>query len=174
MESIQFSDDNGKTWQNCTSGGFESSCFGIAYNPEDKMWVAVGDNTANADANDPVTTIKFSKDNGKTWQNCTSGGFAGGAGGSCIAYNPEDKVWVAGGDNTGGAGALTSIKFSKDNGKNWQNCVSGGFTVRCEAIAYNPEDKVWVAVGNGDATTTIKFSKDNGKTWQNCTSGGFC
>ena len=41
--TIQFSDDNGKTWQNC-EGSFTVSNNDIAYNPEDKVWVAVGDN----------------------------------------------------------------------------------------------------------------------------------
>ena len=149
--------------------GFVNRGYGIAYNPVDKVWVAVGNGNE-------TTSIKFSNDNGKNWQNCTSGGFAGGTDGRGIAYNAEDKVWVA----VGNGDATTSIKFSIDNGKTWQNCEGNGFNILGLGIAYNPEDKVWVAVGDNSAggvdnnpATTIKFSKDNGKTWQNCTSGGF-
>ena len=69
---------------------------GIAYNPIDKVWVAVGDNAGANQATSP--TIKFSNDNGKNWQNCTTGGFAGAAGGYGIAFNPVDKRWIAVGD----------------------------------------------------------------------------
>ena len=100
--TIKFSDDNGKTWQNCESGGFAEAGNGIAYNPIDKVWVAVGDNTDDVANN--TNTIKFSKDNGKTWQDCTTGGFTDAVGGDNnnggygIAYNPVDKRWIAVGD----------------------------------------------------------------------------
>ena len=92
-----------------------------------------------------TNTIKFSTDNGKTWKDCTTGGFAGGTGGTGVAYNPIDKMWVAVGDNNNQSG---SIKFSTDNGKTWQDCTTGGFADFGLGIAYNPEDKRWIAVGD--------------------------
>ena len=40
--TIQFSDDNGKTWQELCQVGLLFLDNDIAYNPEDKVWVAVG------------------------------------------------------------------------------------------------------------------------------------
>ena len=181
--TIKLSKDNGKTWQDCTTGGFNDAAggddrnggYGIAYNPEDKVWIAVGDNRDEGTTNNTVGTIQISNDNGKNWKKCNSGGFGGN---ECkgIAYNPEDKVWVAVGISANNAILPNqTIKFSRDNGKNWQNCTTGGFTGGSFGIAYNTEDKVWVAVGddNDNAAGSIQISTDNGKNWKDCSSGGF-
>jgi len=44
MSTIQFSDDDGKTWNPCDSGGFVGidMGLGVAYNPATNVWVAVG------------------------------------------------------------------------------------------------------------------------------------
>ena len=92
MSTIQFSDDNGKTWKPCESGGFSGidGGRGVAYNPATNVWVAVGQDTTEK-------TIQRSIDDGKTWNSCESGGFAGNTG-LGVAYNPVTNRWVAVGD----------------------------------------------------------------------------
>ena len=165
---IMYSDD-GKTW-NSTTSSFTGANRGrgVAYNPIDKMWVAVGKGTA------ATKSIQYSTD-GKTWKDITAGGFDDGAfSGRGVAYNPIDRMWVAVGI---GSAATKSIQYSTD-GKTWKDIDSGGFSVPTVVnvgygVAYNPIDRMWVAVGWGvTATESIQYSTD-GKTWKDIDSGGF-
>ena len=153
METILHSSD-GITWTKSSSEGggvaflAEDGGFGVAYNPIDKMWVAVG---ISADPTDSYGTILHSSD-GITWSASSSEGggvaFDAGRGGRGVAYNPIDKMWVAVGRSTD---PNKTILHSSD-GITWSVSSSEGGGVAFDAgrggrgVAYTPG--LVVPIGN--------------------------
>ena len=167
---------DGITWTKSSGVGFKEGGlavgggWGVAYNPVDKMWVAVG-----VSADDSPGTILHSSD-GITWIKSSSEGVgfsAGGAGGGRgVAYNPIDKMWVAVGKSADAADPNKTILHSTD-GITWTESSGVGFGVVGVGygVAYNPVDKMWVAVGvSADSPGTILHSSD-GITWTESSGG---
>ena len=173
--TIQNSINPEVSWANASDGGFTTVGRSVAYTSRNGgLWVAVGDDIT------PSRTIQWSRD-GKSWSAITSGaGFARTVGriteGWSVATN--GSRWVAVGSSMS---KETSIQWS-DNGKDWNNCLSGGWYESAatdhggRAVATNGSR--WVALGlvnvssGSDVLSTIQWS-DDGKSWNNCTSGSF-
>ena len=191
QSTIQHSFDQGHSWINSKSLCFGKNGIGqgVAYNPIDKMWVAVG----HPSLDEPnVSTILYSKD-GINWKNSQSECFGRGnteGSGFGVAYNPIDESWVAVGQpgtNNGQSGTNTkyTILYSMD-GMNWEGFQgSGGFGIGVDpdndddvpcgnGVAYNPIDRIWVAVGHpvGSGNSNIIYSTD-GLNWKDSPSPCF-
>ena len=181
QSTILYSED-GKKWNEAT-GSFTPYQFfngDVAYNPLDKLWVAVG-----RDINDDNGTILHSTD-GKTWNKAASvpadtfvGGNASKIGKRGVAYSIRQRLWVVVGrvDDNDGEGTI----LHSTDGKNWNKAVSvpdntfvNGTRADGHRVAYSTRQNLWVAVGKVDAgpTGTILHSTD-GKTWSNAVTGGF-
>ena len=158
---------DGITWSASSEGvafsvGVGGGGLGVAYNPIDKMWVAVGESSTG----DNSGTILHSSD-GITWSASSEGVAFDGSGGWGVAYNPIDKMWVAVGFNaTSDPGTI----LHSSDGITWSASLGGeAFKSTAaeggRAVAYNPIDKMWVAVGNStESSKTILHSSD-GITW---------
>ncbi len=96
------------------------------------------------------TGIKYSDDNGKTWNNSniTSGSY------NCITIANDGRLVAGSNDNTG-------IQYSDDNGKTWTNSNINSGSYLCIILT---NDGTLVASGGGRG---IQYSNDNGITWNN-------
>lgn len=158
-DTIKISDD-GITWTNKT--GHSVATNGVAYNsdPNSPTWVAVGTSSGGGG-----TPIKYSIDNGLTWQETTNGfpdvGYA-------VTYN--DSTWIAVGNASGGGylGSYNSILWSIDGIEWFSSNLDFPTNGRC--IAYNGNG-TWLAGGDGTDGNTILKSTDAGINWSPSDTG---
>lgn len=88
--------------------------------------------------------------------------FFGTSSGLCVAYSPEQQLWVAGGNGPSG-----SLAYSTD-GIEWVP-ASFPFFIACSGVAYG--NGKWIAVGYG-SLGSIAYST-NGRDWQPVTTNNF-
>ncbi len=79
----------------------------------------------------------------------------------------QRDLWIAVGD---GGGGVATIKYSGNNGSNWSNSASGGFSGVGRDIGYN--GNVWVAVGGGGSQSSNVLYSTDGSNWSTTTNGG--
>ena len=167
---------NGIDWIDSSNNPFSNVGYGVAHGTNNTIpdlgiyrWVMVGIDSSN-------NTIKYTDDQGITWNNASSNPFTGFYGsGSGIKWGKTssgNNLWVA----VGGDSSNNTIKYSYDgsvwlntsnpfyngsNGTGSGNCVDYG-----EDTNGNP---LWVAGGEDISNNTIKYSLD-GIVWNNATN----
>ena len=180
---VKWSED-GKNWNNIESGKFYADNDGVqymtggAYNPINNLWVICGHGNLEA-KNSPLMW----SDDGKNWKNSESGDFYyNNTEGTTnkvqsiygVACNPVDNFWVACG--TGNTEANNSPLMWSEDGKNWNNSITGDFHIDDSSgvqymleAAYNPVDNFWVAcgMGNSEVSKSPLMWSDDGKNWKN-------
>ena len=174
---------NGIVWTDSSNNQFtlygQDAAYGTSdttINPINCIWVMVG---IDASGN----TIKYSDNEGVTWQdasNCFSGFYGNGSGICWGKDNNNNYRWiVVGGDGNPPPSASTSntIKYSSD-GNIWQNAInpfqggtSGGVFYPGSGNGVNwgvdiNFNSMWVTVGTDFSGNNIKYSYD-GITWLN-------
>ena len=168
---------NNLAWSNTRTGGFGGGIGrGVAYNPTNHLWVAVGDGGST------TSSILYSGD-GSNWSNANNSFYNNIGYG--ITFNSTDNKWVAVGD---GGSTTSSILLSTD-GSNWNSATTYGFNANISTIKYSSDginwsnagtfdlqgnavatnNSMWVAVGQ-DTTSSIKYSM-NGLNWSNANTG---
>jgi sugar lactone lactonase YvrE len=166
---LQYSYD-GKNWSriNGFTNQFRTNSF--AWSDNLGLWVAVGESGYGT-----LTTLQWSTD-GFTWNNATSGGFAGampGAGntGGCgVAWCGGSAGSIGYFIAVGAGSTVANTILKSTDGKNWTNSTSGGFGIQGAKVAWCPYlisggAGIWIAVGNNNSTTgQVKYST-NGLTW---------
>lgn len=123
-----------------------SSGLGVAYSPEQQLWVAGG--------NGPMGSLAYSTD-GIEWLPASNSFFI-----VCFGVAYGNGKWIA-----VGYGSFGSIAYST-NGRDWQPVVTNTFFENGLGIAYG--NGKWVAVGSG-VNGTIAHSLD-GLVWQASTN----
>ena len=161
--TIQYSTDNGFTWNVAQSGGFPNSKAtklgaDVAYGTDlqnSPLFVAVG--SANLNITESIQTSQ----DGKNWTPVQEGGTT--SGGISIAY--KANTWV-GSFITSGSDGNSTIQISKDGAKTFSAAQSiepvGMYTTR--KIALKDAD-FFVAVGNYDNGSTIMYTENGGTNW---------
>ena len=166
---LQYSYD-GKNWSriNGFTNQFRTNSF--AWSDNLGLWVAVGESGYGT-----LTTLQWSTD-GFTWNNATSGGFAGAmpgagnTGGFGVAWCGGSAGSIGYFIAVGAGSTVANTILKSTDGKNWTNSTSGGFGIQGAKVAWCPYlisggAGIWIAVGNNNSTTgQVKYST-NGLTW---------
>ena len=167
---------DGSIWFDSTDNPFSVIGNNVAYGQDNSgngRWIMVGLDQSN-------NTIKYSDDDGVTWNNASSNSFTGFYGNGRNIHWGEDaignKLWVAvGGDSSG-----NTIKYSSD-GSTWVDVSTNSFfdgsdgNGQGRGVAWGGDAYTigkWIAVGGDSSGNTIKYSSD-GKIWNNVTSNQF-
>jgi hypothetical protein len=133
------------------STGTRTSITNVAYNGY--MWVATCATTGGF----VTDALLYSIDGGDTWERSVSGGFA--EGGQGVAWN--GSYWIAVGKLR--TSPESTIARSED-GSNWTNATSGGFTGTNGGYAVLWTGSNWVATGDGNESFSFLTSTD-GLNW---------
>lgn len=165
---------DGSIWFDSSDNQFSVFGNNVAYGEDGSgngRWIMVGIDNSN-------NNIKYSDNDGVTWNNASSNIFSGfyGSGGN-IDWGEDaigNKLWVAvGGDSSG-----NTIKYSSD-GSTWidvsTNTFFDGSNGQGSGVAWGGDAYTvgkWIAVGTDISGNTIKYSSD-GKIWNNVTSNQF-
>jgi len=152
LNSLCYSNDSGITWTGLGISIFSYACYGMVYNPNSGMFVAVGQGT---------NSIAYSY-NGINWTGLGTTLFTTGR---CIDYIGGYYI----------AGAITGTHFlaTSPDGINWTGIGKPLSTSGIYGIAScrpNPNSSVkWVAVGSGSVSIpTVIYSTDSsGGNWTN-------
>lgn len=176
---------DGKQWHNCTGAKFSNVNWshsiggGIAHNPQNGLWVAVGyaQRDAQRDPGSANDTPIIWSNNGKHWMNADTDGFAnyidsGGQHqmgyGNAVAYDPRNGVWVATGGSespTAGKRTTSALLWSR-NGKKWYSATSGDWLYKNltvgEGVVYDISNQLWVTVCRNSAENTNPNNPNNG------------
>jgi hypothetical protein len=167
---------DGSIWFDSTDNPFSVIGNNVAYGQDNSgngRWIMVGIDNSN-------NNIKYSDNDGVTWNNASSNSFTGFYGNGRNIHWGEDaignKLWVAvGGDSSG-----NTIKYSSD-GSTWIDVSTNTFfdgsdgNGQGRGVAWGGDAYTigkWIAVGGDSSGNTIKYSSD-GKIWNNVTSNQF-
>ena len=165
---------DGSIWFDSTDNPFSVIGNNVAYGQDNSgngRWIMVGIDNSN-------NNIKYSDNDGVTWNNASSNSFTGFYGNGRNIHWGEDaignKLWVAvGGDSSG-----NTIKYSSD-GSTWidvsTNTFFDGSNGQGSGVAWGGDAYTvgkWITVGTDISGNTIKYSSD-GKIWNNVTSNQF-
>lgn len=149
INTLCYSNDGGITWTGLGSSIFSTACYGMVYNPNSGMFVAVGQGT---------NSIAYSY-NGINWTGLGTTIFTQGR---CIDY--------IGGYYIAGAFSGTHSLATSPDGINWTGIGKPLSTIiyGIASCRPNPNSSVkWVAVGSGSAIIpTVIYSEElSGGTW---------
>lgn len=155
--NMRYSLNNGNTWNQGDDSGYYNITKGTAYNGS--YWIT------------PGNPIMKSQD-GIVWDTVEREGGSGSflTGGGKVAWN--GSYWVATGPSSNQQGTL----LKSEDGVNWSNSLSGGFT--SSSVLFQGSDVLWtgnkwIATGLGEnKISSIQWSED-GMNWSSITSGGF-
>ena len=173
---------NGIVWTDSSNNQFTLYGQDVAYgtsdttiNPINCIWVMVG-----IEFPEPGNNIKYSDNEGVTWQdasNCFSGGSGNGNGICWGKDNNNNYRWVAVGSDGDPFSTSNTIKYSSD-GNIWQNAINS-FQGGTSGGVYNSGvgngvnwgvdinfNSMWVTVGIDFSGNNIKYSYD-GINWLN-------
>lgn len=156
---------HGITGTNGSTGGFDTATRSIAWNSDEQMWVATGENTGSvADAS--FSSIIYSRDiNGAagTWRSVReSNSFCFSGEGRGITFTGEK--WFAVGDTSSGSGivATTGVNVAASSNAStasWNSVSHGTAMTRTNDIAYT--GRRLVVTGSGQTTLSgIIYSND--------------
>lgn len=164
FNSILYSDDDGLTWNEATTGSIIFSENGLRVLYANNIWVAVGASLGT------LNTILYSND-GKLW-NSTSGTRFNRIGNN-ISYGKDisnNDKWIAVGSDIAGTISQNTILYST-NGINWNG--AGTPLVIGRAVEYGKisNNNGWIAVGR-TAGSSIVYSND-GINWINVNGSTF-
>jgi hypothetical protein len=155
--NMRYSLNNGTTWSQGDDSGYWNITKGTAYNG--LYWIS------------PGNPIMISYD-GIVWDTVERQGGSGAflKGGGRVAWN--GSYWVAAGPSSNQHGTL----LKSENGLNWSNSVSGGFT--SSGALFQGSDvlwtgKKWIATGLGENGISSIQTSEDGLNWSSITSGGF-
>ena len=155
---------NGSNWSTIANNGLESGAIitsntgadAAAYSEDQNLWVVVGTGGR----------IVTSGNGGGSWISRTNAFATPGSNevGLCVAYSPQQKLWVAGGNSRGTTSAVIQ---TSPNGINWTSRVTSNGIPQlsyCHGIAYSAFQNLWVAVGSATSGGNYLWSRD-GFNW---------
>ena len=155
--NMRYSLNNGTTWSQADDSGYWNITKGTAYNG--LYWIS------------PGNPIMISYD-GIVWDTVERQGGSGAFlnEGGRVAWN--GSYWVATGPSSSRQGTL----LKSENGINWSNLLSGGFT--SSGVLFQGSDvlwtgKKWIATGLGENGISSIQTSEDGLNWSSVTSGGF-
>ena len=163
--SIQYSTDNGVSWNLAQKGGFTSSknkpignnvAFGKDAN-NNPLFIAVGSSAFN-----PENSIQRSTD-GKNWTPVTTGGL--GTDAVSVAYNAN--TWVVGlsAFNVSADNFHSTLQVSKDGGLNFNAALTTEATQGTTFDVALKDASTFVAAGLYDNNSTILYTTNGGQNW---------
>ena len=155
--NMRYSLNNGTTWSQADDSGYWNLTKGTGYNG--LYWIS------------PGNPIMISQ-NGILWDTVERQGGTGAflTGGGKVAWN--GSYWVATGPSSNRQGTL----LKSENGINWSNSLSGGFT--SSGVLFQGSDvlwtgKKWIATGLGNNKISSIQTSEDGLNWSSVNSGGF-
>lgn len=180
---LQYSDDNGVTWQNATA-----PCNPIVVAHNATLWLGGGSGSCIISSADGITWTRtsfsdFTVINALAWNGSV---WVAGGNGSKISYSTDGQNWtpalavplgqVLGIGSNGSrfvavseVGSGNSVAYS-DDGSTWTG-AGNPFSTYGRAVAYNGSR--WVIGGGTNKATAIQYSDDNGVTWTSASLPSF-
>jgi hypothetical protein len=178
-------DVSGQNWTPIAgTGAILSNVYSLAYNG--RVWIAAGVPATDASGNTTTNTLMRTTDptGASGWQgiaatNVSTGGFDTAA--RSIAWNADQQMWVATGENTGTAldASFSTVIYSLDvsgSAGTWRSVrESNSFCFSGEGASIAFKGDRWFAVGQGNnqivATTGASAANAATATWTPITHG---
>ncbi|SHI93182.1 T9SS type A sorting domain-containing protein [Aquimarina spongiae] len=169
------SSNGGETWSRVSSRRESPSITDIIQDPrpgKHRIWYyATGERLGNSAGASGAffqgTGIYRSVNNGRSWRLLEAS-----SDGDVRAFGPLDLINSIAIDPTNGdlyAGTITGVQRSQDDGRTFEEVLSGGFDVKAEVIATS-NGQLYATLDSGSAPNEGFFtSTDGGDTWESIT-----